>query len=528
MFDGGRLKPGQVLAGKYRIDEEIAKGGGGIVYAAHQLGMDRPTVVKTLLPSEALDEDALFRFEREARVASQLQHPHAVTILEFGHEDGIAYMVMERLEGRTIREVVQEEGAMSPARVLGILKATLECVGAAHKLGIVHRDIKPANVFLCEYHGTHDFVKVIDFGIAKVVGTLDSAAEQTISQPGGVMGTPGYLAPEQLAGKPAGTQADLYAIGVIGHEMLTGQKAFKGSTPLEKLTQQALGELVEAPPEVLASPLYRVVTGLLQPRLTDRYPTAERALDDLRDLPPLSDVVLGSVQPEPPRLAPSSGGQGLSDDLPRPHIESVEARTEPSQDFFEYASQVISEDAGSSVPPPRSPMIALYLTAGALLALVGLGGVALHLTAGGEMTPADVAATDGGRDADAEPSIAVTVKSEPPGAQVVGADGTVLGETPLELKRSLSGPLDVTLKRRGYTPETVTIPPSGPAQVTTSLKRRTWSKAKRASGSPADDSKEAPVAPDTQPVPSDGTAKEGAKDEYDLQPWKKKRIRLGP
>lgn len=517
MCKGGRLKPGQVLAGKYQIEHKLAQGGGGVVYAARQLGIDRPTVVKTLLPSAALDDDAVYRFEREARVASQLRHPNAVTILDFGHEGDLVFMVMERLEGRTIREVIQQDGAMSPARVQRILRATLECVGAGHALGIVHRDLKPANLFLCQYHGTDDFVKVIDFGIAKLMDSVDVRSEHTISQPGGLLGTPGYLAPEQLRGHPAGVQADLYALGVIGHEMLTGRKAFAGATPLEKLTKQALGELVAPPPEVAASPVYRVIEGLLEPRQSDRFQDADAALTALADLPRLREEGLVSDTPvgvtESPPASPPS------------------ATREPPEDFFEYASDVMS--AGDRQPGTWRLWPLLVAVA------VGLSIVAVVVGSAGWLTSGDTPRTEDAPRAAVEPdastrdaaedtskieaTVRLSMVSVPAGAKVVGPDGERLGKTPVDLERPRSDtPLQVTLRRWGYLPLAVSIDQTHSAHHVYRLERRTQSQSRRPKGaeSPPEDA----ITP-TTPTPAPPAK---AKPEIDLQPWKKNKIRLGP
>jgi serine/threonine-protein kinase len=168
----------------------------------------------------------------------ELEHPHTIKFYDFGQTDaGELYIAMEFVDGQALSEVVEKEGAMSFDRVENIMKQICGSLHEAHELGIVHRDLKPENVILCKRAGEQDFVKVLDFGIAKRQDAVESAKEQKLTQAGMVLGTPPYMSPEQFTGKELGKRSDIYALGVMAYEMLTGQLPFKANTPWEWATQ---------------------------------------------------------------------------------------------------------------------------------------------------------------------------------------------------------------------------------------------------------------------------------------------------
>jgi len=305
-------KPGEILAGKYRIEGVMARGGHGVVYAAHQLGVERPAVIKVLPPSAGHDNAAFKRFEREARVASSLNHPNTVTIFEFGVSDGgLMFIAMERLAGDPLNVAVAREGALDPERTRKIMIQICEALVAAHAEGIIHRDLKPGNVLLCDIHGKKDWVKIIDFGIAKVLEAVDESLVQTLTQDGLTMGTPGYIAPELLAGGKATPACDLYAVGVMGYELMTGHEAFDGNTPFEKIRKQLQEKPTDPPEPIKRSPLWPVVEKLLERNPADRYQTAEEALAVLEGLPKLDQPIAA-----PAATPRASGIQAIPTDAP--------------------------------------------------------------------------------------------------------------------------------------------------------------------------------------------------------------------
>ena len=225
---------GHTLDEKYRLEERLGIGGMGTVYRARHLLIDRPVAVKVLNQRFVEDEAARTRFRREARAAGRLQHTNAVTVTDFGEShDGYVYLVMELLEGRTLRDVLAKEAPLDSARSVSLMMQISAAVAAAHEAGIIHRDLKPANIFIVQRAEVPAVVKVLDFGIAKLAAeTLDEEEPMTLTLVGAMIGTPRYMSPEQCDGAELTPAADVYSLGVILYEMLTGTVPFSGSTPL--------------------------------------------------------------------------------------------------------------------------------------------------------------------------------------------------------------------------------------------------------------------------------------------------------
>jgi serine/threonine protein kinase len=225
---------GHTLDGKYRLEERLGVGGMGTVYRARHLLIDRPVAVKVLNQRFVEDEAARTRFRREARAAGRLQHTNAVTVTDFGESrDGYVYLVMELLEGRTLREVLAKEAPLDAARAVSLMMQVSAAVAAAHEAGIIHRDLKPANIFIVQRAEVPAVVKVLDFGIAKLAAeAFEEEDHLTLTQVGAMIGTPRYMSPEQCDGAELTPGSDVYSMGVILYEMLTGTAPFSGSTPL--------------------------------------------------------------------------------------------------------------------------------------------------------------------------------------------------------------------------------------------------------------------------------------------------------
>jgi serine/threonine-protein kinase len=223
---------GTTLADRYRIIDTLGTGGMGVVYRAERVGLGRPVAIKFLHPQMAREKELLARFEREARAMSRLQHPHCVPVIDFGVDADAPYIVLELVPGRSLRELLQESGALPPARAVRIARQVLAGLAHAHELGLVHRDVKPANIVLAEVIGSGDHARLLDFGLAKLVD--DAAASWSAHT---AVGTPSYMAPEQAKGEPVDARTDVYAVGVLLFEMLTGRKPFIGSEPMEILRQ---------------------------------------------------------------------------------------------------------------------------------------------------------------------------------------------------------------------------------------------------------------------------------------------------
>jgi tRNA A-37 threonylcarbamoyl transferase component Bud32 len=211
----------RVLGERYRVVRHLARGGMAEVYLAHDELLDRPVAVKLLFPELADDASFVERFRREARAAAGLNHPNIVSVYDFGEDDGAYFMVMEYVEGETLRDIIRSRGPLPSEEAAGISADVAAALAAAHRHGIVHRDVKPGNVLVS------DMVKVADFGIARAGDPRES-----LTQTGAVLGTATYLAPEQAQGQPVDPRPDNYALGVMLYEMLAGQPPFRGDTPV--------------------------------------------------------------------------------------------------------------------------------------------------------------------------------------------------------------------------------------------------------------------------------------------------------
>jgi serine/threonine-protein kinase len=237
---------GTVIADRYRVDEKLGVGGMGAVYRAEHVLMKKPVAVKVLHREMTVVGEVVKRFEREAIAAGRIDHPNVTVATDFGKlRDGSFYLVLEYVPGRSLSAAMKEDGIFPVPRALFIARQVAAALGAAHAANIVHRDLKPDNVMLIERGGTKDFVKVLDFGIAKV--NEDGAGQLT--RIGSVFGTPQYMAPEQAAGKPVDHRADLYSLGLVLYEMLAGKPAFGSMELVAILTKQ----LTEPPPPLPAS-----------------------------------------------------------------------------------------------------------------------------------------------------------------------------------------------------------------------------------------------------------------------------------
>lgn len=266
---------GTTLPGGYQILELIGVGGMGRVYRAEQKILGRTVAVKIIHPHLLGDESASARFITEARATSRLNHPNSVGIIDFGKKDGQLYIVMEFLRGRDLARVAYEDGPLPFPRIIDVLCQVLAALTEAHHLGIIHRDLKPENIVLQPLRMGGDFVKVVDFGLAKI---KETAGTPGITMPGIVCGTPDYMAPEQGRGDPLDGRSDLYACGVILFQLLTGRLPFESDSPtrvvLMHMTMPLPNPAHVAPDRNIPPALLDVTHKALEKDAADRYQTA--------------------------------------------------------------------------------------------------------------------------------------------------------------------------------------------------------------------------------------------------------------
>ncbi|MFZ5896714.1 MAG: protein kinase domain-containing protein [Myxococcota bacterium] len=312
---------GRVLAGRYRIVALLGAGGMGSVYRAEHVHMRKAVAIKVLHREMTSMPEVVARFEREAVAAARIEHPNVATATDFGSlENGSFYLALEFVEGQSLAALIRADGALEEPRALRIARQIADALAAAHAAGIVHRDLKPDNVMLVDREHASDFVKVLDFGIAKV--KLEHGGDQPLTQMGVVFGTPEYMSPEQARGLDVDARSDLYALGLILYEMLSGASPFRHEDLVAVLTRQITMN-PEPLPENVSAGASELVMRLLRKEPADRLQTAlevREAIDALLTapisvqlaVPPSSGTPAGTVLPAKSLVVLADGRTALA------------------------------------------------------------------------------------------------------------------------------------------------------------------------------------------------------------------------
>jgi serine/threonine-protein kinase len=373
--DGSALRPkaggdplvGRVIADRYLVLALLGEGGMGRVYLGEHVKMNRQCAIKVMSPTLVNDNESLQRFAREASNAARILHPNVAAVFDYGESEKIIYLVMEYVDGESLSTILAREGKLEPRRAIEIARQIADGLHAAHELGIVHRDLKPDNVIVAHSRSGREIPKVVDFGIAKA---LTEAPQDALTRSGLVIGTPEYMSPEQLLGDPVDARADIYSLGCILYQMLTGAPAFSADTREQMIRRR----LHEAPPHLrevlpsLPSRLDTLLVHMLARSPADRLASAAEARDQLDPA-----LAMGGWDPRvitAPSLSPGSNAAvaaATSDELMRPtmplprqklNVRNVSAGVAIGAGLLLASLYLWTDRAVRSAPPPVAQKVA--------------------------------------------------------------------------------------------------------------------------------------------------------------------------
>ncbi len=381
---------GRRLFGEYTVTRKLGEGGMGAVYLLQQDQIDQKIAVKVLHGRAAQSDELVQRFNREAKAVSMLNHPNITRLFIFGRsDDGLIYLAMEYVQGLSLREEFAR-GAMEEIRALKIMKQVLSALSEAHHMGIVHRDLKPDNIMLTEYRKSKDFVKVLDFGIAKVKEPQGGKKQQKLTQAGVVYGTPEYLSPEQAQALDLDHRTDVYSLGCILYEMITGEVPFSAPTAVTVLTMHVFED--PRPPSQVnprCSPeMEKIILKAMAKKPADRYETAEAFLQALTGREMQLGVGADVAMPGQDILAASQALPKL--DGPRPGRGGDNSASLAKTQVFDAAaaeraaSRAKSDEDEAQAQTMRKVLIGLIAVCAILLvALIGAIFMVWYVKSGG-------------------------------------------------------------------------------------------------------------------------------------------------
>jgi len=440
---------GQSIDGRYQVKSILGQGGMGVVFQATQTSMNRDIALKMLHPTLSTTPQFSERFRREAEVVSRLKHPNIISIFDFGQApSGAFYYTMELLEGENLKALVKRDGPMTVARALNLIDQVGEALAYAHSQNILHRDMKPHNVMCARFHG-RDHVKVLDFGLVKMVDEEGGDEDHHLTTTGQILGTPAYMSPEQAGGDPLDARSDLYSLGVVLYYLLAGSTPFKANSA-NKLLQQAMTQEV---PLVGTRRQGAPIPGELDMFL-------RRALAFDKDGRP-ADV---EAFLEEMHASVDGVAQAVLDAVPTGATQpAVESPTKTSNQRKSGVRSSVSMVAPAPAPPSTSRALVIGAGVG-LVVLLGLGGAVLALRKPAVQPVAVVVAPPKPIEP-AKPelpaNVSVNIETDPPGAQLF--EGTKqVGVAPANLLFQRSrGAVNLIVKLAGYAPRSEGIDLAG-------------------------------------------------------------------
>jgi hypothetical protein len=448
--------------GNYNITAKLGEGGMGTVFLAEHPVIGSKVALKAIHPEFARSADVVSRFINEAKAVNQIGHDHIVDITDFGTApSGDFYFMMEYLEGQGLAQAIRAHGALAPTRALNIAVQIADALGASHARGIIHRDLKPENIILIVHGGIEDFVKVLDFGLAKLMNSTELPSHH--SRTGSVMGTPFYMSPEQCEGRlEIDHRADIYALGVILFEMLTGKIPFGGEGYGEIIVKHVT---VPAPAARSIIPDLSPALDMILFRALSKAPDRRfQSMTEFREAL-LDPEGYSSALPIPGALADMTERVRAAVPMARAEMKGPAVVSSQPQyiDGLGHAPSTFRDSAGevwvregNVAPKHRRGRVALLV--GVALAALTIAGIKFRNQARSFMAAAT---------APSKPStVRVNLNSEPDGATVVRADGTVLGVTPLSTDAAYGDkPIEYVFRLRGYESRTTSIVPNLPSPV---------------------------------------------------------------
>lgn len=455
-------EPGKIFEGKWEIQTLLGSGGFARVYRAEQLDLERPVALKVLSPQVSSGpggkstrdqlESVAIRFEREAKIVSRLRCPYTISVYEYGRTDnGLLYMSLEYVDGVGLDEI---DRPLAPRRCVHILKQVAMSLQEAHAQGLLHRDLKPANIMVFDHMGQKDQVRLLDFGIAKMISEVGKEDQKDLTAADSLIGTPRYMSPEQIRGEDIQAPSDIYSIGLVIYELLVGEKAITSSDSIEILSKHISPESFELPRSVGIHPdLRRIVNKMLAKDLSVRYASCDELLADLNEL----DKIPGDLSWDRSATRPEMSGAIIDYSGER----SGELEIEPIEPDPAGPAPSVEVDGGSS--NARIAMVAVIL-----LVAVGAALFGAYVLFGDQATDTTEAVAEPEPVPEPEPEevaagVSTTVQTRPADA-IVYVDGKLIGRSPAKFDAAAEGiqfPAVVKVMKGDHIAQSVLKAPGG-------------------------------------------------------------------